>query len=116
MATDPVDPGAAYKPILDRDTSASPLIWLDDLLTWPLLTRLEPLLNTLHQKHDALRQQNERIVATGVAMEQMLKPMEDGIRVRRERKISEDAKLAGKGGAFQGAEGTEGTDPRVDAI
>jgi hypothetical protein len=76
------------------------------LLTCPILTRLEPLLSTLREKHNTLRQQNERIVATGVAMEQMLKPMEDTIRLRREQSIAENAKLAGKGGDFQG----EGTD------
>jgi len=49
-------------------------------------------------------------------MEQMLKPMEDSIRLRRERKISEDARLVSKGGAFQGTEETEGTDPKMDTV
>jgi hypothetical protein len=34
-------------------------------------------------------------------MEQMLKPMEDGVRVRHERKVAENARLTSKGGGVR---------------
>ena len=49
-------------------------------------------------------------MATGVAVEQILKPMEDSIRLRRERKMAENARLAGRGG------GDEEADARVDVV
>lgn len=55
------------------------------------LIKLQPLLDVLRQNHNALQAQNDRTVKVGVAMEKMLKPVEDGIRIEEERKAAGDA-------------------------
>lgn len=41
--------------------------------------------------HDTLRAQNDKVVRTGMAMENLLKPIENGIRIEGERKAARDA-------------------------
>jgi hypothetical protein len=45
-------------------------------------------------------------------MEQMLKPMEDSVRIRHERKMAENARLASK----RGSQGEEEVDARGDVV
>lgn len=54
-----------------------------------ILGRMEVLLTALRQRHAELRLQNDGNVRLGVGMENLLKPVEDGIRIERERRAAE---------------------------
>lgn len=69
------------------------------------LAKLQPLLDALRQNHDALRAQNDRTVKLGIAMEKTLKPVEDGMRIEKERKAAEDASKRSEFGSGRGEEG-----------
>jgi len=66
-----MDPTSRYAPIVER------------------VGRMEALLTALRQRHAELRSQNDRNVRLGVGMENLLRPVEDGIRIEREREAAE---------------------------
>lgn len=43
------------------------------------------------QHHQELRAQNDRVVRTGMAMENHLKPIENGLRIETERRAAKEA-------------------------
>ncbi|KAF8251117.1 hypothetical protein K440DRAFT_615673 [Wilcoxina mikolae CBS 423.85] len=55
------------------------------------VARLHALTNAMRTNHTTLRQQNDKVVKTALAMEASLKPVEDGLRIEMERKAAEDA-------------------------
>lgn len=84
-----------------------------DALTHTVLARLESLLATLRNHHNALRVQNDRVVKVGLSMEATLQPIEDGLRLENERMAADEANArTGFGG---GAEEVGGGDP-VDTV
>lgn len=88
------DTGSHYKPIMERDKRPKKNwynIYNEADVPLPALVKLQPLLDALRQNHDALRAQNDHTVKVGVAMENTLKPVEDGIRIEKEREAAADA-------------------------
>ncbi|RPB12219.1 hypothetical protein P167DRAFT_605873 [Morchella conica CCBAS932] len=69
------------------------------------LIRLQPLLDTLRQQHTQLRAQNDKLVRVGVAMEGTLRPVEEGMRIEREKRAAEEAAGRTKYGGGRGEEG-----------
>ncbi|KAF8545463.1 hypothetical protein BDD12DRAFT_811877 [Trichophaea hybrida] len=55
------------------------------------VARLHALTNAIRMNHTTLRQQNDKVVKTALAMEASLKPVEDGLRIEMESKAVEDA-------------------------
>lgn len=69
----------------------------------------------LRAHHASLRRQNDRAVAVGLAMDSALKPVEDGLRIERQRKLAAAAAAAaataagaGTGGAAAAIGGGDG--------
>ncbi|RPB03750.1 hypothetical protein L873DRAFT_1668667 [Choiromyces venosus 120613-1] len=52
---------------------------------------MEALVTALRTRHAELKSQNDRTVRLGVGMENLLKPVEDGMRIEREREAAESA-------------------------
>ncbi|KAL7272425.1 hypothetical protein RUND412_004779 [Rhizina undulata] len=104
-----MDVGANYKPIVERDKFLSQNVFGIPIDSRALLARLQSLLNTLKKNHNSLRAQNDRVVSTGVAMENALKPVEDGIRIETERAAENAARRTNFTGP--GEEGGEKADP-----
>jgi len=59
------------------------------LVCGAILGRMEAMLTALRKRHAELKSQNDRNVRLGVAMENLLRPVEDGIRIEREREAAE---------------------------
>jgi len=55
------------------------------------VARLETALTTLRNHHNTLREQNEGVIRTGLSMESVLKPVENGLRLEAERQAAEEA-------------------------
>ena len=68
-----------------------------------LLSHLDALLKSLRQNHNNLRKCNDRAVSLGVAMNERLDPVEEGIRLREERRLAERAQ---SGPSLAGIQGT----------
>jgi len=68
--------------------------------------RLHALVNSLRHHHNSLREQNDRVVRTGLSMENKLKPVEHGLRLEAERRAAKDAALR-TGFGLKGGEGEE---------
>jgi len=80
----------AYRPLIDQ------------------VARLETALTALRNHHNTLRAQNELVVRTGLSMESVLKPVEDGLRLETERLAAEDAaSRTGLGGRGEEGKGDE---------
>ncbi|CCX33857.1 Similar to hypothetical protein [Tuber melanosporum Mel28]; acc. no. XP_002840505 [Pyronema omphalodes CBS 100304] len=57
----------------------------------PLLRSLSTLATVLQQNHLALQKQNQKVVYTGLSLENTLEPVENGLRLMMERKAAEMA-------------------------
>ncbi|ODQ52724.1 hypothetical protein SAICODRAFT_7761 [Saitoella complicata NRRL Y-17804] len=55
------------------------------------LTRLQSEVSTLQQRHQMVREQNDKLVRTGIEMEQALLPYEKGLKIQEEEKMALEA-------------------------
>jgi hypothetical protein len=53
-------------------------------------------LDQLQSQHDALREQNLRVLALGLAIDHTLKPIEEGIQIRKENEMIRLAQRSAK--------------------
>jgi len=63
------------------------------MLTGNPLSRLLAATDRLRAHHDALREQNDGVAQTGLRMEETLRPLENGIRIEREREEREAVRI-----------------------
>lgn len=79
-------------------------------LTVFLLKRLAILLTTLQGHHSNLRQHNEKLLETGIAMGKSLEPIETGVRLEHERRAMDEASKTAEI-SLQGEVGESADDP-----